>query len=189
LTSPTLLLGIDLEPVEIILPNDAGLTLRHYREADDGQEPVFLGRDGVVYAFRSPEGLVAFLRSGEPHDLADLPNWEEISAAADIDVTPDEMGVYHLDMVVEMLRAGPDSWDHEMLVLAGEAARDIGKYAGLNDVLTALAPGSPLDALDDDLRDGGFLARRRLRKRDADSAAIGWRSLIGRLTPVIEFRD
>lgn len=189
MASPSLLLGVDVEPVQLCLPADAGFTLRHYREGDDGPEPMFLGRDRVVYAFRSTEGLVDFLHGDEPHDLTDLPDWAEVAAAADLDVTPGDMGVYQLDMVVEMLRAGPDAWDYELLVLAGEAARDVAKYAELTDVLTALAPGSPLDALDDDLRDGGFLARRRLRKRGGDGLAIGWRSVISRLTPAIDFRD
>ncbi len=189
MTSPTLLLGVDVEPVQLYLPNDAGFTLRHYREGEDGPEPVFLGHDKVVYAFHTTEGMVTFLHGDQPHDLADLPDWAEVTAAPELDVTPDEMGIYHLDMVVEMLRAGPDSWDYELLVLAGEAARDVAKYAELTEVLTALAPGTPLDALDDDLRDGGFLARRRLRKRGGDGLAIGWRSVIGRLTPAVEFRD
>lgn len=189
MTSPTLFLGVELEPVQLCLPADSGYTLRYYREGDEGPEPVFLGRDGKVFAFRTTEGLVEFLHGGEPHDLADLAGWDDVAAAADIDVTPDEMGIYQLDLVVEMLRAGPDSWDHELLVLAGEAARDVAKYAGLAEVLAALAPGSPLDSLDDDLRDGGFMARRRLKKRDGDGLAIGWRGVIGRLAPVIDFRD
>ncbi|MEP6695975.1 MAG: hypothetical protein ABJA34_03750 [Pseudonocardiales bacterium] len=189
MTSPTLFLGVELEPVQLCLPTDSGYTLRYYREAAEGPDPVFLGRDGVVFAFRTTEGLVAFLRSGAEHDLTDLEGWDEVAATADIDVTPDEMGIYQLDLVVEMLRAGPDSWDYELLVLAGEAARDVAKYAGQAEVLAALGPGSPLDSLDDDLRDGGLLARRRLKKRDGDGLAIGWRGVIGRLTPVIDFRD
>jgi len=192
-TPPThafaLWIGLDVEPVQICLPSDTGYTLRHYRDGDDGPEPVFLGTDGVAYAFRSAEGLVEFLRSDEPHDLADLPGWEEVKAADEIDVTPDEMGVYQLDLVVTMLRAGADSWDAELLVLAGECARDLAKYAELADALAALAPGSPLDALDDDLRNGGILARRRLRKLDGDMLAIGWRSVISRLGAAIDFRD
>ena len=182
-------LALDVEPIQLNLPADSGYTLRHYREGDDGPEPVFLGHDGTVYAFRSTEGLASFLRSGEPHDLADLPGWDAVAAADEIDVTPDELGIYQLDMVVEMLRAGPDAWDYELLILAGEAARDVAKYAELADVLAALAPGSPLDALDDDLRDGGFLARRRLRKLNADTLAIAWRTVISRLSGAVEFRD
>jgi hypothetical protein len=181
-------LALDVEPVQLCLPGDAGYSLRYYREGDDGPEPVFLGRDKVAYAFRTQEGLGSFLRSGEPHDLADLPGWDEVVAASEIDVTPDPLQVYQLDMVVEMLRAGADAWDHELLVVAGEGARDLAKYAELSDVLAALAPGSPLDALDDDLRDGGFLARRRLRKLNADQLAIGWRSVISRLSAAVEFR-
>lgn len=182
-------IALDVEPVEISLPSDSGMSLRHYREGDDGPEPVFLGRDGVAFVFRSAEGLVDFLRGDEAHDLAELPGWDDVESAGDIDVTPDEMGIYQLDVVVTMLRAGADSWDAELLVLAGECARDLAKYSGLPDVLAALAPGSPLDALDDDLRDGGILARRRLRKLDGDTLAIGWRSVISRLGATVEFRD
>ncbi len=189
MTSPTLFLGVELEPVQLCLPTDSGYTLRYYREGEDGTEPVFLGRDGVVFAFRTTEGLVKFLHSGGEHDLADLEGWDDVAAAEDIDVTPDEMGIYQFDLVVEMLRAGPDSWDYELLVLAGEGARDVAKYAGLDEVLASLGPGSPLDSLDDDLRDGGLLARRRLKKRDGDGLAIGWRGVIGRLVPAIDFRD
>ncbi len=182
-------IGVDVEPIEISLPSDSGFTLRHYREDDEGTEPLFLGNDGVAYVFRSTEGLVDFIRSDEPHDLTELDGWDDVRSAPDIEVTPDEMGSYQLDLVVTMLRAGPDSWDPELLVLAGECARDLGKYAELPDVLAALAPGSPLDSLDDDLRNGGLLARRRLRKLNGDTLAIGWRSVISRLAAAVEFRD
>lgn len=183
-------IGLDVEPVEISLPSDSGYTLRHYREDDDGEtEPVFLGSGGVAYVFRSTEGLIEFIRSDEPHDLTELEGWDDVKAAVDIDVTPDEMGIYQLDLVVSMLRAGADSWDPELLVLAGECARDLAKYAEFDDVLAALGPGSPLDALDDDLRNGGILARRRLRKLNGDTLAIGWRTVISRLNAAVDFRD
>jgi len=181
--------SLDVEPIQVCLPSDSGYTLRHYREGEDGTEPVFLGVDGVAYVFRTPEGLIDFVRGDEPHDLTELEGWDDVKSAKDIDVTPDEMGIYQLDLVVTMLRAGADSWDAELLVLAGECARDLGKYAELPDVLAALAPGSPLDSLDDDLRDGGLLARRRLRKLDGDTLAIGWRSVISRLSAAVDFRD
>ncbi len=182
-------IGLDVEPVQICLPSNSGYTLRHYREGDDGPEPVFLGSDGVAYVFESPESLIEFLRSDEPHDLAELEGWDDVKTADEIDVAPGEMGIYQLDLVVKMLRAGADSWDAELLVLAGECARDLAKYSELGDVLAALSPGSPLDSLDDDLRNGGVLARRRLRKLDGDTLAIGWRSVISRLAAAVEFRD
>ncbi|MGB9376660.1 MAG: hypothetical protein WCB04_04010 [Mycobacteriales bacterium] len=181
--------GLDVEPVQICLPADSGYTLRHYREGDQGTEPVFLGADGVVFAFHTTDGLAEFVRSDAEHDLTALEGWDDVRKAPEIDVTPDEMGIYQLDMVVTMLREGSDSWDAELLVLAGECARDLGKYAGLPDVLAGLAPGSPLDSLDDDLRNGGLLARRRLRKLDGDNLAIGWRSVISRLGAAVDFRD
>lgn len=181
--------ALDIEPLQLSLPGDSGYLLRHYREGDDGPEPVFLGGDRIAYAFRSTDSLAAFCKNGEPHDLADLPGWEDVAAAPEIDVTPDELGVYRLDLVVAQLRSGPDGWDDELLVLAGEIARDLGKYAELPDVLSALAAGTPLDSLDDDLRGGGYLARRRLRRLDTEQLAIGWRTVISRLVGAVEFRD
>jgi len=180
---------LDVEPLLLSLPNDSGYLLRHYRDGEDGTEPIFLGRDRVAYAFRSPDGLTAFVGSDQPHDLADLPRWDEVAESLALDSTPDELGTYSLDEVVDHLRAGPDAWDGELLVLAGEIARDLAQFAGLPDVLNALAAGSPLDTLDDDLRDGGLLARRRLRRLNPEQLAIGWRTVVSRLAAAVEFRD
>lgn len=182
------LIGLDAEPVWICLPSDSGYTLREYVE-EERYEPVFLGSEGVAYLFRSTEGLLDFLRSGERHDLLASPSWREVKPAAEVDVTPDESDSYELDLVVMMLQAGADSWDDQLLVRAGQGAYDLATYADLPEVLEALAPGSPLDALDDDLRNGGMLARRRLRKLDGNTLANGWRNVISRLDAAVDFHD
>jgi PAS domain-containing protein len=58
-----------------------------------------------------------------------------------------------------------------------------------------LAPGSPLDDLDESLRTaekggmGGFFGRRRLKKIGAQQASLGWRSVIGKISAAVDWRD
>jgi hypothetical protein len=62
-------------------------------------------------------------------------------------------------------------------------------------VLTALSPGSPLDDLDEALRSaagggiGGFMGRRRLRRIGAQQASLGWRTIIGKISAAVDWRD
>ncbi len=74
-------------------------------------------------------------------------------------------------------------------------ARDLGHALRIEPVVLALAPGSPLDDLDDALRasaDGGlgsFFARRKLKKIGAETASLGWRTVIGKISAVVDWRD
>ena len=163
-------------------------------EAED--VPVFLGRRGRVYLFRSADKLVEFVRSGADHDLSQLDTWSQVSARikpADID--PVEGDRYELDLVVKNLRGGADQWDPTLIIKAGEVARDLAYALRIDAVLTALAPGSPLDDLDEALRTaeaGGLkamFARRKLRKAGGQQAVLGWRTIIGKLAAVADWRD
>jgi hypothetical protein len=168
-------------------------------EADDTPDeevPIFLSHRGKLLAFKSPESLVSFIRSGAPHDLAQLDTWATVAErvkATDLDPLPDDR--YELDLVVENLRGGHDTWDLPLLIAAGEVARDLGHALRLKPVILALSPGSPLDDLDESLRSaetggmGGFFGRRRLRKIGAQQASLGWRSIIGKISAAVDWRD
>jgi hypothetical protein len=158
--------------------------------------PLFLGRRGRLYLFHSPEKLVEFVRSGVEHDLSQLDSWSEVASRVSAsDVAPMAEDSYELDLVVENLRGGPDAWDPTLILKAGELARDLGYALRLEPVLTALAPGSPLDDLDDALRStdaggiGAFFARRKLRKLPAQQSALAWRGIIGRISTAVDWRD
>jgi hypothetical protein len=162
----------------------------------DEEVPIFLSHRGKLLAFKSPESLVSFIRSGAPHDMAQLDTWPtaaERVQATDIDPLPDDR--YELDLVVENLRGGHDTWDLPLLIAAGEVARDLGYALRLKPVILALSPGSPLDDLDESLRTaesggmGGFFGRRRLRKIGAQQASLGWRSIIGKISAAVDWRD
>jgi hypothetical protein len=165
-------------------------------EEEDEEVPAFLSHKGRLITFKSPESLVAFIRSGAPHDLAQLDSWSTLAErvqSSDVDPRPDDR--YELDLVVENLRGGHDTWDLPLLIAAGEVARDLGYALRLKPVILALSPGSPLDDLDESLRAaesggmGGFFGRRRLRKIGAQQASLGWRSIIGKISAAVDWRD
>lgn len=154
-------------------------------------EPRFLGNGAYLYLFRTPAALVAFVRSDAPHALTDAPAWQTVREAPDLDPTPQLLNRYELDLVVDIARAGSDGWgkqEQQTLLLAGELARDASAFCVLPEVQAMLAPGSPLDALDDDLRAGGLRARWRLRRYNADQIALSWRRIVREIGTKAELR-
>jgi hypothetical protein len=165
-------------------------------KAAEEEVPIFLSHKGRLLLFKSPESLVSFIRSGAPHDLAQLDTWSALAERVQADdVAPLEEDTYVLDLVVENLRGGHDTWDLDLLIQAGEIARDLGHALRLRPVIMALSAGSPLDDLDDSLRSasnggmGGFFGRRKLRKIGAQQASLGWRSVIGKISAAVDWRD
>lgn len=164
-------------------------------DAEPEEVPVFLTRKGKLLVFREPEALVAYVRDNDDHDLAVIEEYAELQERVDVaDIACDEDDTYELDLVVANLRGGHDAWEPELLIKAAEAGRDLG-YALKNDsIVSALAPGSPLDDLDEAFRvvvEGGLrgkLAKRRLRKNDAQQAAIAWRGVIAKINDHVEWR-
>lgn len=164
-------------------------------DAEPEEVPVFLTRKGKLLVFREPDALVAYVKENDDHDLAVIEEYAELQErlTAD-DVVCDEDDTYELDLVVANLRGGQESWEPELLIKAAEVGRDLG-YALKNDsVIASLAPGSPLDDLDETFRvvvDGGLrgkLAKRRLKKSDSQQAAIAWRGVIAKINDHVEWR-
>ena len=158
--------------------------------------PVFLGRDGRVYLFHSQDKLVEFVKSGAEHDLSQLDTWGTlVKRISGKDIVPLDEDTYELDLVVENLRGGPDAWDAPLILKAGEIARDLSFALRIDPVMIALAAGSPLDDLDDALRSaqsGGLssiFAKRKLRKIPAQQTSLAWRTIIGKISAVAEWRD
>lgn len=158
--------------------------------------PVFLSHRGKLLLFKSAESLVDFVRSDAPHDLAQLDTWDElVSRVRPADIAPLDEDSYELDLVVENLRGGHDTWDPTLLIEAGEVARDLSYALRLPSVLDMLSPGSSLDDLDEALRAsvgggiGGFMGRRRLKKIGAQTASLGWRTIVGKISAAVDWRD
>jgi len=165
-------------------------------EADDEEVPVFLSHRGKLLLFKTPESLVSFVRSGAPNDLSQLDSWNELSERVEpADIVPLDEDTYELDLVVENLRGGHDTWDSTLLIEAGEVARDVSYAMRLPAVLDMLSAGSSLDNLDEALRAtanggiGAFMGRRRLKKIGAQTASLGWRTIVGKISAVVDWRD
>lgn len=159
-------------------------------EASDQEVPIFLSHKGKVLLFQSPESLVKFVKSKAPHDMTQLKDWSKFAKALKVsDVEVDDNDSFELDLVVENLRGGPDAWDPPLLLSAGEISRDLGYALQLKKVVVALSPGSPLDDLDEALRATGFFAKRKLRKIGTEQASISWRSIIGKISSAVDWRD
>ena len=164
---------------------------------EDEDVPVFLAQHGRLLLFGTAEGLVEYVRTADDHDLVQLDTWPAVRARIrEEDVVPLDEDRYELDLVVENLRGGHDAWNPMLIIQAGEIARDLGHALRIQPVVTALAPGSPLDDLDEGLRGveaggvGGFFARRRVRKIDAQTtAALGWRTIIGKISALVDWRN
>jgi hypothetical protein len=165
-------------------------------EAEDEDQPIFLSHKGKLLLFDTPESLVSFIGSDAPHDLTQLETWPTVvKRVRASDVVPTDDDSYELDLVVENLRKGHDAWDLPLMISAGEFARDVGWALRLVPVITALSPGSPLDDLDEAARAalagglGGLRARRRLRRLGVSQTSTGWRTVIGKITAAVDWRD
>lgn len=164
-------------------------------DAEPEEVPVFLTRKGKLLVFREPAALVAYVKESDDHDLAAVDEWADLKdRVTEDDIVCDEADTYELDLVVANLRGGHDTWEPELLIKAAEVGRDLGYALKNESVIAALAPGSPLDDLDETFRvvvDGGFkgrLAKRRLKRNDAQQAAIAWRGVIAKINDHVEWR-
>ncbi|MCW2579588.1 MAG: uncharacterized protein JWR82_1189, partial [Blastococcus sp.] len=67
--------SVGILPVEVVVPEGAGLTLRCYVE----DVARFLGRDGEVFLFDTPADLARFVKGTEQHDLVEIASWPEVA--------------------------------------------------------------------------------------------------------------
>ncbi|MGH3544615.1 MAG: hypothetical protein ACRDPW_01580 [Mycobacteriales bacterium] len=149
---------------------------------EEREEVVMLAHEGMLHVFGTARALVEFVTSDAPHDLAEVEAFIRLKETLTPQmVAPSDEDRYELDLVVRNLRGGRDAWDAELLISAAEIARDITYACGLREALAALGPGSPLDTLDDALRDGGFWARRRIGRLKPEQVALAWRGVIGKI--------
>jgi hypothetical protein len=184
------------EDEEIALVEDEVDESEEELEEIDEEIPIFLSHAGSLLLFKTSDGLVEFVKSGADNDLTQLDEWAKLASGLrpeQVVALPDDQ--YELDLVVNNLRGGPDAWDANLIVQSGQVARDLGYALRIEPVLLALSPGSPLDDLDEALRGvaaggvGTFFARRRARKVGKETASLAWRTVIGKISAVVDWRD
>ncbi len=135
--------SVGILPVEVVVPDGAGLTLRCYVE----DVARFLGRDGEIYVFATPADLARFCHGSERHDLEEIASWPEV-ADTDVQPLPAEQDRYDLTELSEVLGEVADGAaglvDHRAFVQPVEGVRDLAEYAGLTRVDELLCPAAPL---------------------------------------------
>lgn len=177
--------GVGILPVEVVVPDGAGLTLRCY--VDDVAR--FLGRDGEVFLFDTPAALARFCAGTEPHDLSEIASWPEV-AETSTPPLPADQDRYDLVGLSEVLGEVADGATglvgHEALAQPVEGARDLAEYAGLPRVEELLAPSAPLgQALARGEREPGAT----LRQEDAAAVRPAWDEVVTVISGKLVFRD
>ncbi|MBB3084820.1 hypothetical protein [Geodermatophilus sabuli] len=177
--------AVGILPVELVVPEGAGLTLRCY--VDDRAR--FLGRDGEVFLFASPEELGRFCAGDEDHDLTEIASWPEV-AGTDVPPLPSEQDRYDLTELTEVMAEVADGAaglvPHRALLQPVEGARDVAEYAGLTRVESLLRPTEPLGravALADGEPDAP------LRAEDAATLRSAWDDVVTAVSGALVFRD
>lgn len=164
--------------------------------AEPEEVPIFLTINGKLPLFDSAEELVKFVKSGAPTDLEAIDTWDDLVKGIKAEyVVPSEDDSYELDLVVKNLREGHDAWEPDLMIGAGELARDLGYALRLPTVMSTLAVGSPLDGLDNQLRsvaDGGLkamFAKRKIRKIGTQQTALAWRGIVNKINETVDWRN
>ncbi|MGY1630347.1 hypothetical protein ACI784_01385 [Geodermatophilus sp. SYSU D01186] len=177
--------GVGILPVELVVPAGAGLTLRCY--VDDRAR--FLGRDGEVFLFASPDDLARFCAGDEEHDLTEIASWPEV-AGTDVPPLPAEQDRYDLteltEVVAEVADGAAGLVPHRALTQPVEGVQDVAEYAGLTRVEALLLPTEPL---------GRAVARAErepdaaLRAEDAAVLRSAWDEVVTEVSGALVFRD
>jgi hypothetical protein len=178
--------AVGILPVEIVVREGAGLTLRCYVE----DVARFLGTDGDIYVFETPLALGTFCsETKEDHDLTEIASWAEV-ADTDTLPLPAEQDRYDLtelsDVLGEVADGAAGLVTHQALVQPVEGVRDIAEYAKLTKVDDLLAPSSALGraiAIAD--RDPD----RPLRAEDAAELKREWDEVVTAVSGALVFRD
>jgi hypothetical protein len=177
--------SVGILPVEVVVPEGAGLTLRCYVE----DVARFLGRDGEVWLFPTPAELQRFCAGNEPHDLSEIATWPEV-ADTDVLPLPSEQDRYDLTELSDVLKEVADGAaglvDHRAFAQPVEGARDLAEHAGLKRVEELLSPGSPLGRA---IARGESEPHAVLRAEDAAELRPLWDEVVTLVSGAMVFRD
>jgi hypothetical protein len=177
--------AVGILPVEIVVPEGAGVTLRCYVE----DAARFLGRNGEVFVFESPDDLARFCAGNEDHDLTEIASWAEV-ADTDVPPLPADQDRYDLtelsDVLGEVADGAAGLVDHSAFAQPVEGVRDLAEYARLTRVDELLAPSSPLGR---EIARGETEPHATLRAEDAAVLRPLWDEVVTLVGGALVFRD
>ena len=177
--------SVGILPVEIVVPEGAGVTLRCYVE----DVARFLGRNGEIYLFTTPADLARFCAGNEEHDLTEIASWPEVADTDTLPV-PADQDRYDLTELTEVLAEVADGAaglvDHRAFAQPVEGVRDFAEYGRLTRVEELLSAGEPL---------GRAIARAErnpdatLEAQDAAVLRPQWDEVVRHVSGTLVFRD
>ncbi|MBB3678179.1 hypothetical protein [Modestobacter versicolor] len=177
--------AVGILPVEVVVPEGAGLTLRCYVE----DRARFLGRDGQVFVFPTPVELARFCAGDEAHDLTEIASWPEV-ADTDTLPLPADQDRYDLveisEVLAEVAQGAGGLVEHRALLQPVEGVLDLAEYAELPRVQQHLAAGAPL---------GRALARAEsdprapLAAEEAPALLTAWAQVVEDVGTALVFRS
>ncbi|WP_040338467.1 hypothetical protein [Candidatus Blastococcus massiliensis] len=177
--------AVGILPVEIVVPDGAGVTLRCYVE----DVARFLGRDGEIFLFDTPAALSRFCAGAERHDLSEIASWPEV-AETDTRPLPAEQDRYDLAGLAEVLGEVADGAaglvSYAALEQPVEGVRDLAEYARLPRVEELLSPTEPLGRA---VAVGEQRPDTALRQEDAAAVRPAWDEIVGLISGKLVFRD
>jgi hypothetical protein len=176
---------VGILPVELVVPEGSGVTLRCYVE----DRARFLGRDGEVFLFADPVALARFCAGDEAHDLTEIASWAEV-ADTDTMPLPADQDRYDLTELAEVLGEAADGAgglvEHRALLQPVEGVLDLAEYADLPRVQQHLVPTAPL---------GRSVARAESDPRapvaaeDAPALLTAWQQVVEDIGTALVFRS
>jgi hypothetical protein len=177
--------AVGILPVELVVPEGAGLTLRCYVE----DHARFLGKDGEIYLFDTPTDLARFISGKEEHDLTEIASWPEV-ADTDTLPLPADQDRYDLTELSEVLAEVADGAaglvSHAALSQPVEGVRDVAEYASLSRIDTLLSSSTAL---------GRAVAQAErtpdlpLRAEDAGELKQEWDDVVTAVGTALVFRE
>jgi hypothetical protein len=177
--------SVGILPVEVVVPEGAGVTLRCYVE----DVARFLGRNGEVFVFDTPADLARFCTGTEDHDLTEIASWPEV-AETDVPPLPADQDRYDLtelsDVLAEVADGAAGLVGHRAFAQPVEGVRDLAEYAGLTRVEELLSPTAPLGRA---VAHGEAEPDATLRAEDAAELRRQWGEVVTLVSGALVFRD
>jgi Hsp70 protein len=176
--------------VELIVGGRVGYTVRTYAEDDDEQiSAVFASVAGRLPLFPRPEQATAFAAAADNHDMCTLLHWESLRASMSRAFLPlIDDNRYDLDLPAVNLELDPAHWLPDVIVKVGDVALELIEALDIEEGDQLLGAGTPLDDLDDALRQVGHRPMRRylkaMRHFDGRELADQWQ----RVADVVDAR-
>jgi hypothetical protein len=177
--------AVGILPVEVVVPEGAGLTLRCYVE----DRARFLGREGQVFVFRTPVELARFCAGDEAHDLTEIASWAEV-ADTDTLPLPADQDRYDLveisEVLAEVAQGAGGLVELRALLQPVEGVLDLAEYADLPRVQQQLAADAPLGRV---VARADSDPRAPLAAEEAPALVTAWQQIVEDIGTALVFRS